>query len=78
MGSEVSAGLGGQIPDSGRVAGLAKDVSIKGVAALVVTFGQEDSAVLTAVTINVEVAVQGDNANGLLLTDCRHDWLPAH
>lgn len=36
---QVSARLGRQDPDAGRVAGLTEDVPIQGVAALVVSFG---------------------------------------
>lgn len=43
---EVGAGLGGEHPDAGRVAGLTEDVSIQRVAALVVSFRQETTTVL--------------------------------
>lgn len=44
--SKVSAGLGSEHPDAGRVAGLAEDVSVQWVAALVVSLRQEAAAIL--------------------------------
>lgn len=46
MYSEISAGLGSQSLDPSRVAGLAKDVPVQRVTALIVPFRQEASAVL--------------------------------
>lgn len=43
---QVSACLGRQDPDAGGVAGLTEDVSVQGVAALVVSFGQKTTTVL--------------------------------
>lgn len=43
---QVSACLGGQHPDAGGVAGLAEDVSIQRVAALVVSFRQKTTTIL--------------------------------
>ena len=46
LNSKVSASLGGQHSDAGGVAGLAEDVPIQRVAALVVSFRQETATVL--------------------------------
>lgn len=43
---KVGASLGGQHSDAGRVAGLAEDVSIQRVAALVISFRQEATTIL--------------------------------
>lgn len=75
---EVGAGLGGEHPDAGRVAGLTEDVSIQRVAALVVAFGQETATVLTAVAMNMEIAIQSHNPDSLLLAWGWHDRLLAH
>lgn len=75
---QVSACLGGQHPDAGGVAGLAEDVSIQRVAALVVSFRQKTTTILTAVAVHVEITVQGHDANSLLLAWGRHDRLLAH
>lgn len=75
---QVSACLGRQDPDAGGVAGLTEDVSIQGVAALVVSFGQKTTTVLTAVALHVEITVQSHNSDGLLLAWGRHDRVLAH
>lgn len=75
---EVGAGLGGEHPDAGRVAGLTEDVSIQRVAALVVSFRQETTTVLTAVAMNVEITIQSHNPDSLLLAWGWHDRLLAH
>lgn len=75
--SEVGARLGRQDLDPGRVAGLAEDVSVQRVAALVIPLRQEPSTVLTLVALYVEVPIQSHNADSLLLALCRHDGLLA-
>lgn len=75
---KVSASLGSQHPDAGRVAGLAEDVSIQRVAALVVPFRQETTTILTPVAVNMEITIQSHDADSLLLARGRHDRLLAH
>lgn len=75
---KVGAGLGGEHPDAGRVAGLAEDVSVQRVAALVISFGQETTTILTAVAMNMEITIQSHNPDSLLLAWGRHDRLLAH
>lgn len=75
---KVGASLGGQHSDAGRVAGLAEDVSIQRVAALVIPFRQETATILTPVAVNMEIAVQSHNPDGLLLARGGHDRLLAH
>lgn len=75
---KVSASLGGQHSDAGRVAGLAEDVSIQRVAALVISFRQETTTILTPVAVNMEIAIQSHNPDSLLLAWGWHDRLLAH
>lgn len=75
---QVSACLGRQDPDASRVAGLTEDVSIQGVAALVVSFGQKTTTVLTAIAVHMEITVQSHNADSLLLAWGWHDRFLAH
>lgn len=75
---KVGASLGGQHSDAGRVAGLAEDVSIQRVAALVISFRQETTAILTPVAVNMEITIQSHNSDSLLLARGWHDRLLAH
>lgn len=76
--SKVSAGLGSEHPDAGRVAGLAEDVSVQWVAALVVSLRQEAAAILTPVAMHMEITIQSHNPDSLLLARSWHDRLLAH
>lgn len=53
-------------------------MSIQGVAALVISLRQETTTILTPVAVNVEITIQGHNADGLLLAWGRHDRFLAH
>lgn len=53
-------------------------MSVQGVAALVVSFRQKATTILTAVAVHVEITVQSHDADGLLLARGRHDRLLAH
>lgn len=75
---EISASLGSQHSDAGRVAGLAEDVSIQRVAALVISFRQETTTILTPVAMNMEIAIQSHNPDSLFLAWGWHDRLLAH
>lgn len=75
---KVGASLGGQHSDAGRVAGLAEDVSIQRVAALVISFRQEATTILTPVAVNMEITIQSHNSDSLLLAGGWHDRLLAH
>lgn len=75
---EISASLGSQHSDAGRVAGLAEDVSIQRVAALVISFRQETTTILTPVAMNMEIAIQSHDPDSLFLAWGWHDRLLAH
>lgn len=53
-------------------------MSIQWVAALVIAFREKTTAILTAVALDVEIAIQSHDADGLLLAWGRHDRLLAH
>lgn len=78
MNLKVGAGLGGQHPDAGGVAGLAEDMPIQRVAALVISFRQETTTILTPVAVNMEITIQSHNPDSLLLAWGWHDRLLAH
>lgn len=76
--SEISGGLGGECLDAAGVTVFAEDVSIQRVAALVVPLRKQRAAVLTAVTLHMEIPIQRHYTDRLLLARCRHYWLMAH
>lgn len=53
-------------------------MSIQRVAALIIPFRQQTTAILTTVAVNMEIAVQSHNSDSLLLARGWHDRLCAH
>lgn len=53
-------------------------MSIQRVAALVISFRQETTTILTPVAVNMEIAIQSHDPDSLLLAWGWHDWLLAH
>lgn len=76
--SEVGGSLGGESLDAVGVAVLAKNMTIQWVTALIITLREQTATILTAVTLHMEIPVQGHYADGLLLARSRHYGLFTH